>query len=74
MAKKLQVGYGTGMQGSSKTNLYGGRSNGKLLQNGGFGGCIRVNYTNISDDNWEKAFPNSYKPSWAKEDGERKEE
>lgn len=74
MAKKLQVGYGTGMQGSTKKGLYGGRSGGRVMYNGGFGNCIRVDFTNINEDKWDKAFPNSYKPSWAKEDGERKEE
>jgi hypothetical protein len=73
MARKTQVGYGTGMQGSTKKGLYGGRSSGKLLYNGGFGDAIRVNFTNIDEDKWDKAFPNGFKPNWDKEDGERKE-
>lgn len=73
MAKKIQVGYGTGMQGSTKKGLYGGKSTGKVNMNGGFDFQPTVNFTNIDEDKWNRALPNSFKPSWDREDGERKE-
>jgi hypothetical protein len=74
MGKKIQVGYGTGLQGSSKTNLYGGKQSGKVKMNGGFNGCINVNFVSIDEDKWDAAFPNSYKPSWMKEDNVEKKD
>jgi hypothetical protein len=67
---KIQVGYGTGQRGTNKKGLYANRSNGKLTLNGGFNGCPTVTYETITDDQWNKAFPNSYKPSWLKDESE----
>lgn len=71
MSKKIQVGYGTGLRGSTKKGLYGNKSNGKINMNGGFNGCITMTYTNIDDDKWNKAFPNSFRPSWDKEEKDK---
>lgn len=65
----IQVGYGSDRRGgSSKKNLYAGRSSGKRLSNGGFNGCPVVDFTKIDQNKWDEAFPHGYKPSWMREE------
>lgn len=69
---KIQSGYG-GLKGrsSGKKGLYGGRSSGKnRLGAGGFGGCPTVDFVKLDKDEWDRIFPDSYKPSWMKEESE----
>lgn len=54
---KIQVGYGSGSRGSTKKNLYGGRSSGKKLINGGFNGAITLDYTRVKQEDWDRIFP-----------------
>ena len=71
MGKKIQVGYGSELRGSTKKGLYAGRSDGKKITNGGFNYGIVVDFTKIDEDKWKTAFPNSYVPYWAREDKDK---
>jgi len=42
----------------------------KKLMNGGFNFQPTVTFESISEEDWDRIFPNSYKPSWMKEDSE----
>jgi len=63
---KPMSGYGTGKPLGQKNGLKGGQTGGKLLLNGGFGGQPTVTFSDIDQDKWDRAFPNSFKPSWEK--------
>lgn len=66
---KIQSGYGgLGGRSSGKKGLYGGRSSGKKLTNGGFNFQPTVTFESISEEDWDRVFPNSYKPKWMTED------
>ncbi len=53
----IMVGYGSDRRGGTKKGLYGGRTGGKYLANGGFGGMPRVTYETVTDEQWEAIFP-----------------
>ena len=69
---KIQSGYG-GLNGRSggKKGLYGSRSSGKKLMNGGFNFQPTVTFESISEEDWDRVFPNSYKPKWMDEENEK---
>jgi hypothetical protein len=69
---KIQSGYGgLGGRDSGKKGLYGGRSSGKnRLGAGGFGGQPTIDFVKLDEDDWNRIFPNSYRPSWMKDDSE----
>lgn len=67
MSKKIQVGYGTGTRGSKKKGMYGSRSSGKVMQNGGFNFQPTVDFTQISDKKWIEMFGTENLPRWKKE-------
>ena len=64
---KIQVGYGSDTRPKLPKNCYGTRGSGKIVMNGGFCGAPTVDYHNVTDDLWYKALPDSYRPSWDKE-------
>lgn len=68
---KIQTGYG-GLSGRSegKKGLYGGRSSGKKLTNGGFNFQPTVTFESISEEEWNRILPDSYKPKWMIDDSE----
>ena len=69
---KIQSGYGgLNGRGSGKKGLYGGRSSGKKLTNGGFNFQPTVTFESISEEDWDRVFPNSYKPKWMDEENEK---
>lgn len=61
MGNTIQVGYGSDRRGGGKKGLYGGRTGGKYLANGGFGGQPRVTFETISDEDWDRIFPKQLK-------------
>jgi hypothetical protein len=67
MSNKIMVGYGSDTRGSKKKGLYGSRSSGKLMMNGGFNGMPTIDFTNISEDRWIKMFGTENLPKWKRE-------
>jgi hypothetical protein len=65
-ATKISIGYGSDQRGKNPKNCYGTRSSGKKVINGGFCGAPTTDFVGISQEQWDTALPNSYKPSWMK--------
>jgi hypothetical protein len=66
-ATKIQIGYGSDQRGSKKKGLYGKKSSGKYMANGGFSGEPVSDFHSISDEVWVKIFGTNGMPSWKKE-------
>lgn len=65
---KIQVGYGSDRRGCSKKGLYGGRTGGKKLTNGGFNGLPTVDFARVTDNQWEQAFGKAGVPWYERDD------
>jgi hypothetical protein len=61
---KIVVGPATHQVESKKKGLYAGKRSGRVVQNGGFGNNPTVTFTSISQEEFDRVFPNSFKPKW----------
>lgn len=68
---KIQVGYGSDRRSRGTRKVYGGRTNGKKLMNGGFGGQPTVDYSRISDERWAEIFGKQSLPKWKQDEIEK---
>lgn len=55
-----------GRKDSSIKGLYGKKRGGKVNHNGGFSKEPRSGMSDIDPDEFDRVFPNSFKPSWMK--------
>ena len=65
-ATKIQIGYGSDKRSPNPKGCYGKKSSGKVKMNGGFSGEAVSDFHKISEEDWDRCFPNSFKPSWMK--------
>jgi hypothetical protein len=64
---KIQIGYGSDKPLSQKKGLYGTRSSGKLMLNGGFNGAPTEDFHNIPNQRFIEIFGTENLPKWKKE-------
>jgi len=63
-ATKIQVGYGSDQRKGGNPKRYANRNQGKVVTNGGFNNGIVEDFHNIPQEEWDRMFPNGFRPSW----------